>query len=64
MIDFRSILQTSSANQHDEVYNSAGRSSVEPSFEQPAETIENISIGTLNLLEAVRLINRPIPVPE
>ena len=37
----------------DEVYNLAGQSSVGLSFEQPVETLESISVGTLNLLEAL-----------
>ncbi len=37
-----------------EIYNLAGQSSVGLSFEQPVETLESISVGTLNLLEAIR----------
>jgi len=58
--DFRSVLQTISTYQPDEIYNLAGQSSVGLSFEQPVETIESISIGTLNLLEAIRFVARPI----
>jgi GDPmannose 4,6-dehydratase len=39
----------------DEVFSLAGQSSVGLSFEQPVETIESISLGTLTLLEAIRL---------
>ena len=39
----------------DEVYNLSGQSSVSVSFEQPLETIKSIVIGTVNLLEAIRL---------
>jgi GDPmannose 4,6-dehydratase len=42
------------------VYNLAGQSSVGLSFEQPVETLESISVGTLNLLEAIRFSNLPI----
>jgi len=38
-----------------EVFSLAGQSSVGLSFEQPVETIESISLGTLTLLEAIRL---------
>ena len=38
----------------------SGQSSVGLSFEQPVETFESISIGTLNLLEAIRFSNLPI----
>ena len=58
--DFRSVLQTLSKAQPDEVYNLAGQSSVGLSFEQPVETLESISIGTLNLLEAIRFLKQPI----
>jgi len=58
--DFRSVLQTLSRIEPDEVYNLAGQSSVGLSFEQPVETLESISIGTLNLLEVIRFLQRPI----
>lgn len=57
--DFRSVLQTISRVQPDEVYNLAGQSSVGLSFEQPVETLESISIGTLNLLEVIRFLQLP-----
>lgn len=58
--DFRSVLQTLMQVKPDEVYNLAGQSSVGLSFSQPVETLESISIGTLNLLEAIRFTNLPI----
>lgn len=58
--DFRSVLQTLLKIKPDEVYNLAGQSSVGLSFEQPVETLESISGGTLNLLEAIRFSNLPI----
>jgi GDPmannose 4,6-dehydratase len=58
--DFRSVLQTIIKIKPDEIYNLAGQSSVGLSFEQPVETLESISIGTLNLLEAIRFSNLPI----
>ena len=58
--DFRSTLQTIIKIQPDEIYNLSGQSSVGLSFEQPVETFESISIGTLNLLEAIRFSNLPI----
>ena len=60
LTDFRSVLQVLMNVQPDEIYNLAGQSSVSLSFQQPVETLESITIGTLNLLEAVRFINRPI----
>ena len=58
--DFRSVLQTLAQVEPDEVYNLAGQSSVGLSFQQPVETLESIATGTLNLLEAVRFIGKPI----
>lgn len=57
--DFRSVLQTLAKVEPDEVYNLAGQSSVGLSFEQPVETLESISIGTLNLLEVIRFLQQP-----
>ena len=58
--DFRSVLQTILKVKPDEIYNLAGQSSVGLSFEQPVETLESISVGTLNLLEAIRFSGLPI----
>ena len=58
--DFRSVLQTVSRVGPDEIYNLAGQTSVGLSFDQPVETIESIVVGVLNLLEAIRFVNRPI----
>ncbi len=58
--DFRSVLQTITRSTPDEIYNLAGQTSVGLSFEQPVETIESIAIGVLNLLEAIRFVDRPI----
>lgn len=58
--DFRSVYAAVQKSKPDEVYYLAGQSSVGHSFEEPAETIESIAIGTLNVLEACRLSDRPI----
>lgn len=58
--DFRSVLQTLSKVQPREVYNLAGQSSVGLSFDQPVETLESITLGTLNLLEVIRFLQQPI----
>jgi GDPmannose 4,6-dehydratase len=58
--DFRSVLQIIAKVQPDEIYNLAGQSSVGLSFEQPVETLESISVGTLNLLEAIRFVGNHI----
>jgi len=54
--DFRSVLSVLSKCGPDEVYFLAGQSSVGLSFEQPVETLESITVGTLNMLEAVRFL--------
>lgn len=58
--DFRSVLQVISKTNPEEIYNLAGQSSVGLSFQQPVETLESIGLGTLNLLEAIRFIERPV----
>ena len=58
--DFRSVLQVLAKVQPDEIYNLAGQSSVGLSFDQPVETLESISVGTLNLLEAIRFVGPPM----
>lgn len=60
--DFRSVLNCLSQSDPDEVYFLSGQSSVGLSFDQPAETIESISLGVLNLLEAIRFIGKPIKI--
>jgi len=60
LTDFRSVLQALIKVGPDEVYNLAGQSSVGLSFQQPVETMESIVIGTLNLLEVIRLLGKPI----
>lgn len=60
LTDFRSVLQTLSQAEPDEIYNLAGQSSVGLSFQQPVETLESITIGTLNLLESIRFLGRSI----
>lgn len=57
--DFRSVLQVLRKIQPDEIYNLAGQTSVGLSFEQPVETAESITLGTLNLLEAIRFLDQP-----
>jgi GDPmannose 4,6-dehydratase len=58
--DFRSVLQAISSCRPDEIYNLSGQSSVGLSFEQPAETLESIATGTLNLLEVIRFLGLPV----
>ena len=58
--DFRSVLQILKKFNPDEIYNLAGQTSVGLSFEQPVETLESVATGTLNWLEAIRFIDKPI----
>jgi len=60
LVDFRSTLQALKRAQPDEIYNLAGQTSVGLSFDQPVETFESIVVGTINLLEAIRLLDRPV----
>ena len=59
LTDFRSVLQVISHVRPDEVYNLAGQTSVGLSFALPVETLESISVGTLNLLEVLRFTALP-----
>ncbi len=58
--DFRSVLTAIAQVEPDEIYNLSGQSSVGLSFDQPVETMESISIASLNILEAVRFTRRKI----
>ena len=58
--DFRSVLQVLRRTGADEIYNLSGQTSVGLSFDQPVETLASIMDGTLNLLEAIRFLGRPV----
>jgi GDPmannose 4,6-dehydratase len=58
--DFRSVLAVLQAVVPDEVYNLAGQTSVGMSFNLPMETFESISLGTLNILECLRVLQLPV----
>ena len=58
--DFRNVLSALQVSKPDEVYFLAGQSSVGLSFEQPVETLESITLGTLNMLEAIRFRGDPV----
>ena len=57
--DFRSVLSALQRAEADEVYNLAGQTSVGMSFDYPVETFDSILIGTMNLLECLRLLGHP-----
>ena len=60
--DFRSVLVALRKSNPDEIYYLAGQSSVGLSFEQPAETIQSITMGTLNILEGCRMMEKLIKI--
>ena len=56
MTDMSSLLRVLNICKPHEVYNLAAQSHVRISFDQPIYTTESIAIGTLNLLESMRII--------
>jgi len=58
--DFRSVLTALQKAEADEIYNLAGQTSVGMSFAYPVETFDSILIGTMNLLECIRLLKNPV----
>ena len=58
--DFRSVLHVVKKVEPGEIYNLSGQSSVGLSFEQPVETMESITVGTLNLLETIRFLGAEV----
>ncbi len=58
--DFRSVFNAIQACDPNEIYNLAGQTSVGLSFEQPVEAIESIAIGTLNILEVIRVLGKSV----
>jgi GDPmannose 4,6-dehydratase len=58
--DFRSVLTALQRAEPDEIYNLAGQTSVGMSFEYPVETFDSIMIGTMNLLECIRLLKKTV----
>jgi len=57
--EFRSVLTTLQGVDADEIYNLSGQTSVALSFAYPVETFESISVGTINILECLRLLKHP-----
>ena len=62
MLDMSSIIRVLQLCKPNEVYNLAAQSHVRICFDMPIYTTESIAIGTLNLLEAIRLINPKIKI--
>lgn len=60
LLDVPSLLHALKISDPEEVYNLAAQSHVRISFDQPVYTAQSTGIGTLNLLEAIRLYNPKI----
>lgn len=60
LIDLGSAVRMIADVEPDEVYNLAAQSFVGVSFDQPGTTAQITGIGTLNLLEAIRIVNPKI----
>ena len=60
LLDVPSLLHALKISDPCEVYNLAAQSHVRISFDQPVYTAQATGIGTLNLLEAIRLHNQDI----
>lgn len=58
MNDSSSLLRVVNEVQPDEVYNLAAQSHVAVSFEEPEYTANSDAVGTLRILEALRILNR------
>ena len=62
LLDMSSLIQALQKCNPDEVYNLAAQSHVRISFDQPIYTSQVTGMGTLNLLESVRLTNKNIKI--
>ncbi|RKP59077.1 GDP-mannose 4,6-dehydratase [Pararobbsia silviterrae] len=60
LTDLGSSIRLLQKTQPDEIYNLAAQSFVGVSFDQPATTAQITGLGALNLLEAIRIVNRDI----
>ena len=56
MTDMASLIRVLQEVQPDEIYNLAAQSHVRISFDQPIYTTQSVAVGTMNLLESMRLI--------
>ncbi len=58
--DYHSVFNSVQQSNPDEIYYLAGQSSVGLSFEQPVETIQSMTLGVINFLNAIRQLNTSI----
>ena len=56
MTDMASLIRVLQEVQPDEIYNLAAQSHVRISFDQPIYTTQSVAVGTMNLLESMRLV--------
>ena len=59
-VDFPDVLRVISEIRPHEIYNMSGQSSVGLSFERPLDAMDSIALATLNLLEAIRVVDPSI----
>ena len=57
LTDMASLIRILQMSQPDEIYNLAAQSHVRVSFDQPIYTANATGLGTLNLLEAIRMVS-------
>lgn len=62
LTDLSSLISVIQKCNPSEIYNLAAQSHVRISFDQPIYTVMSTGIGTLNLLEAVKLFNKNIKI--
>jgi len=62
LTDLSSLIRTVDKVQPDEVYNLAAQSHVRISFDQPIYTAQATGIGSLNIIESVKLVNDKIKI--
>ena len=58
--NYKSVVKIIKKYSPTEIYNLSGQSSVARSFVLPLETMQSISAGVLNILEAIRVIDKKI----
>jgi GDPmannose 4,6-dehydratase len=56
--DFKSVFSVICKYAPNEIYNLTGQSSVSSSFKEPYETLSSIALGTLNILEAIKVTEK------
>lgn len=57
LTDATNLIRILNQVQPDEIYNLAAQSHVQVSFESPEYTADSVGLGTLRLLEAIRILN-------